>query len=105
MKRFFGRIKSYFFPHKGNTYRPHFFKKESVTAIAAVLIFLTIGYFALTTIVFHKTNFLAAVLPGVLTALTNDDRTQNGLGTLVENPLLKKAAEAKATDMVAKGYF
>ncbi|MES2014506.1 MAG: CAP domain-containing protein [Patescibacteria group bacterium] len=105
MKQFFWRIKNYFIPTRGNGYHPHFFRKESAMVIVAVLVFLQIGYFALTTVVFHKTNFLAAVLPGVLTALTNDDRATNGVGTLIEDPLLKKAAETKAVDMAAKGYF
>ncbi len=105
MKRPFRNLKNYFFPHQGNAHKPGFFKKDSVIAVAAVLVFLTASYFAVTTIVFHKTSFLAAVLPGVLTTLANEDRTQHGLGTLTRNPLLAKAAEIKAADMAAKGYF
>lgn len=106
MKRFFSHLKSYFFPHKGNAYRPHFFSKQSLVAVAALLIFLQIGYFVYTTTVLNtKSSFMAAVLPGVLTALTNSDRQANGVGELTEDPLLKKAAETKAADMAAKGYF
>jgi len=105
MKKFFWHIKNYFIPTAGNKYHPHFFRKETAIAIGAVLVFLQIGYFVHTTLVFNKTGFLAAVLPGVLTALTNDDRAKNGVGTLIEEPLLTVAAQKKAADMAEKGYF
>ncbi len=38
-------------------------------------------------------------------ALTNDERSQNSIGGLTENSLLDAAAQAKAADMAAKGYF
>lgn len=105
MKKFFWHIKNYFIPTPGNKYHPHFFRKETAMAIGAVLVFLQIGYFVHTTLVFNKTGFLAAVLPGVLTALTNNDRAINGVGTLTEEPLLTVAAQKKAADMAEKGYF
>lgn len=105
MKRLLWRIKNYFLPTAGNSYHPHFFRKQTAVAIVAVLVFLQIGYFVHTTLVFNKTGFLAAVLPGVLTALTNNDRATNGVGTLIEEPLLTQAAQKKAADMAEKGYF
>ncbi|MFA5877276.1 MAG: CAP domain-containing protein [Candidatus Paceibacterota bacterium] len=105
MKKFFWHIKNYFIPTVGNKYHPHFFRKQTIIAVVAVLVFLQVGYFVQTTLVFNKTGFLAAVLPGVLTALTNDDRATNGVGTLIEEPLLTQAAEKKAADMAEKGYF
>jgi uncharacterized protein YkwD len=48
---------------------------------------------------------LAAVVTAKLVALTNDDRSDNGLGTLTVSPALTAAAQAKANDMAAKGYF
>ena len=42
---------------------------------------------------------------GPIIALANQDRTAQGAGTLVEDSLLDKAAQAKADDMAAKGYF
>jgi len=47
----------------------------------------------------------AAVIQSDVIALTNDERTENDLGVLTENPTLDKAAQAKANDMAAKGYF
>jgi hypothetical protein len=105
MKRFGRKLRNFFFPTAANGYHPGIFTKEAVIGILAILLFLQIGYFAFVTVVLHRTNFLAAVLPGVLTALTNADRAQNGAGTLTENPLLDKAAQASVDDMAAKGYF
>jgi hypothetical protein len=50
-------------------------------------------------------NFLAAVVPGEIIALTNSARADNNVGQLAENKLLDAAAQAKASDMAAKGYF
>jgi uncharacterized protein YkwD len=48
---------------------------------------------------------LAAVVTSRLVSLTNDDRSDSGLGALTVNPQLTAAAQAKANDMAAKGYF
>ncbi|MDE2078864.1 MAG: hypothetical protein KGI73_00605 [Patescibacteria group bacterium] len=47
----------------------------------------------------------AAVLPGVVAALTNSDRAAVGLATLAENPLLDTAAQMKANDMLQNQYY
>lgn len=47
----------------------------------------------------------AAVNMPALVELTNQDRAAQGLGLVRENALLDQAAEAKASDMAAKGYF
>lgn len=101
----FSRLKHYFFPTAGNTYRPGIFSKNSVLAIVAVLVFGQAMWFGASVFVFKNSNFLGAVLPGVLTALTNTDRTANGLASLTADPLLAEAAQNKANDMAAKGYF
>lgn len=98
------RLHLYFFPHRHNGYAPHFFSTKSVVGVLALIILLEgayLGGVALLT----KTNFLAAVLPGTLVALTNSDRATNDAGMLTEDPLLAKAAQLKANDMAANGYF
>lgn len=52
-----------------------------------------------------SSNQYASVLAGVLVDLANGDRAQNDLHTLTMNPVLVAAAQAKADDMAAKGYF
>lgn len=50
-------------------------------------------------------QFLAAVVPADVVALTNSERSGNKLSSVTEDALLDKAAQAKANDMAAKGYF
>lgn len=99
------KLKNHFIPHKGNDYKPHLLRNESLLAIFAVIIVIELAFLAQIYIVFDKTKFLAAVLPGVLTSLTNDIRVDNSVPTLKVNPLLEKAAQMKADDMASRGYF
>lgn len=43
--------------------------------------------------------------PAQIVALSNSERLRNGLSALAENPLLQKAAEEKASDMIANDYW
>jgi uncharacterized protein YkwD len=54
---------------------------------------------------FMATNQFASVVSSVLVDLANTDRAAYNLGGLTVNPTLTKAAQAKADDMAAKGYF
>ncbi|OGI88445.1 hypothetical protein A2914_02350 [Candidatus Nomurabacteria bacterium RIFCSPLOWO2_01_FULL_41_21] len=98
-------FKKYFVPHEHNEFRPHFLRHETVFAFLLFIIILELGFLVQVFIVFDKTKFLAAVLPGVLTALTNEERQDLSLPPLTENELLTKAAVLKAEDMAEKGYF
>lgn len=104
-KPFLHHFQDYFFPHSRNNHRPHLFSAVSVTVLAVLIISLEAGYLVQTKVVFLKTNFLASVLPGVLVALTNQDRTANNLASVAEDVLLDKAAQLAALDMVTNGYF
>jgi len=46
-----------------------------------------------------------SIIDSDLVILTNENRDDAGLETLTVNPLLQQAAQAKALDMAAKGYF
>ncbi len=48
---------------------------------------------------------VAAVVSATLVDLANGDRASQDLPALTVNPLLVEAAQAKANDMAAKGYF
>ncbi len=105
MKQVLHDLKTFLIPCAENDHRPGFFRKESVISIFAIAVLVWGGYFVQTKLVFLKTNFLAAVLPGVLTVLANEDRAANGIPGLLEDPALARAAQNKANDMAAKGYF
>ena len=99
------RVKNYFIPSKDNAYRPRLLHRSWLVFFLA----LTLGTegFLVANLVARQTdqNFLAAVVPAEVIALTNSEREQYNLGDVSENNLLKQAAQAKAEDMAALGYF
>lgn len=105
MKKVFRWFKKYFIPHEHNNHEPHFLRHESMLFLFLLIILVEVGFLAQVFLVFDKTKFLAAVLPGVLTQLTNQEREAYDAPELKVNDLLTKAAELKALDMAEKGYF
>ena len=99
------KLKKYFIPHKGNEYKPHFFRGPAVLVSASLIGFLFVFASALSTIVVQNTSQLGAVISSVLVDLTNADRNANQLQGLKVSPLLEKVAQMKADDMASKGYF
>lgn len=103
------RLRKHFYdallPHEGNGFRPLLFTLGGVATVVAVMFLVQAAYFVQTRIVFTQTDFLASVLPGVLATLTNQDRAEAGIDTLIEDAQLARAAQMKAEDMAAKGYF
>lgn len=103
------RLRKHFYdallPHEGNSFKPLLFTMGGVAVVIAFLFLVQAAYFVQTKVVFKQTDFLASVLPGVLATLTNKDRAEAGLAMLTEDPALARAAQMKADDMAAKGYF
>lgn len=99
------RLHDAFFPHAGNGFKPAVFTASGIAAVLIAVLFVQAAYFFHTNVVFKQTNFLASVLPGVLATLTNQDRAKNGIQELVTDSTLARAAQLKAEDMAAKGYF
>ena len=98
-------LKKMFLPHEGNNHYPHFWKKNSIALFLAFVLLIEVGVFAQSFLNLKNNSYLAAILPAVLEALTNDQRSTNNASPLAENALLKAAAEAKAKDMATRGYF
>lgn len=105
MKGILELARHYFIPHPGNNHKPHLFRDHTVFFLMAFIIgteFVVIS----ASLLFHQTSFfLSAVLPNALVELTNQERVKSAVPVLKMNPLLAKAAEAKAKDMASKGYF
>jgi hypothetical protein len=101
-------LKRHFVPHHANFHRPKFLELHNIVSAALAVLMMELVFFVLPTSHFasflDKTN-LSAVLPGALSALTNDARAMNHAPALSENRLLDQAAELKARDMAEKGYF
>lgn len=73
----------------------------------AVLAFAALAIFGLSVLQSQvlKSPSLAAVISAVLVDLANEDRVENAVQSLTVSPILTRAAQAKADDMAAKGYF
>lgn len=103
--RLFERLKHHFVPSPGNAYRPHILHRPWLVFFF-VIILATEGFLVSNLIVRQSSqNFLAAVVPAEIIALTNTERASNNAGALTQDALLDKAAQAKADDMAANGYF
>lgn len=99
-------VKHYFIPHAGNNHRPYFLRNNSMRGLAGFVILAEILILmGLTVGVTGNFSNTAAVLPGVLGALANDERGAAHLTPLVENPVLDSIATLKAEDMARKSYF
>lgn len=97
-------VRKYLIPTEENNYKPHLVRKTSLAVISV----LALGIFVIGAFQnFFVTNssFLSAVLPSVLVELANTDRATDKLPLLVMNDQLTAAAQAKADDMAARGYF
>ncbi|MEX2014260.1 MAG: CAP domain-containing protein [Parcubacteria group bacterium] len=98
-------FRRHFLPHYDNNHHPHLLRYRSLLAAMAVVALLQsviiFGSFVLPRL--HRE--LAAVLPAVVTFLTNNARAERQLAEVKVDSVLTKAAQAKALDMAAKGYF
>lgn len=94
-----------FIPHAENEYRPRFFRVRAVLTVALIIILLSVAAFSLQSVLVRSHVFLAAVIESALVDFTNIDRASNELISLKVNPILQRAAQLKADDMAAKGYF
>ena len=95
----------HFIPSKHNAYRPHILRRPWLLFFLSLALAAE-GFLVANLLVRQSSEvFLAAVVSSEIIALTNSERTQNQVSTLVEHPALDRAAQAKAEDMANKGYF
>ena len=105
MKGFLQWLQDHFVPSHRNAYRPHLLRRRALLFLLGVVL-VAEGALVFNLLARQSGNgFLAAVIQSEILALTNAERAQNSVGTLKENTLLDKSAQAKANDMAAKGYF
>lgn len=98
-------IKNHLVPHRGNTHRPHLLRRGWLMAFLAVAL-ISEGVIVGHTLLLQGPDvFLAAVVKSDVITYTEDARAGEGGQALAENETLDAAAQAKAEDMAAKGYF
>src|SRR3989344_3261232 len=105
MQRLLQWVKDIFVPSKDNTYRPHVLRRGMLIFFLGLA--LAAEGFLVANLVTRQSgaSFLAAVVQSEIIALTNTARAEGGVGALTEQTQLDAAAQAKAQDMAAKGYF
>lgn len=104
-RHFHHKVYDFLVPHRGNLYRPFIFYASSVMAIAVIVIAFEFFYLFNVHYLVKNQSFLASIFPAAIVGLTNDDRQAHDVGPLTVDPLLEIAAQEKAQDMAARGYF
>ncbi|MBI5530605.1 MAG: hypothetical protein HY918_03840 [Candidatus Doudnabacteria bacterium] len=98
-------IYDHFIPHARNNYHPHILSHRSLALMSGLLVTVKIFTLSVLSLGAVMPAFSSAISTENIIVLTNQSRTQYGLNALKENSILDKAAQAKADDMLAKGYF
>ncbi len=107
MKKHF---KKYLVPHEDNDHQPHLLRDTSTrkliaTVCAIELVILVLILPTRPDVLTEKINNLAAIFPSVLVEKTNKTRVSVAMNELTVSDELVYAAQLKANDMAAKGYF
>ncbi len=105
MRDFLKKFTGHFVPGEHNAYRPHLLKKPWLLFFLSIIVTAEGLYVAGFLASQSARDLLSAVVPGEVIALTNTERSKIGDSALQENAQLDAAAQAKANDMAAKGYF
>lgn len=94
----------YFIPRHSNNHKAKLL--HSTTVLFLVLAVVSVQVFV--NFLTHKgyvLGYASNISPSEVIRLTNIKRQENGLAPLTDNPVLDRAALAKGTDMVNKGYW
>jgi hypothetical protein len=104
MKKHLKKISHIIIPKEKNGNIPHILKEELI-AVIAVFVAILFYFNQFNFDIIRNLNLSATVYPAVLADLTNDNRLNYGVSSLVWNSDLEKAAKLKAEDMAQNNYF
>lgn len=105
MQEFLKIVTGHFLPGHENAFRPHLLRKPWLLFFLTIVLTAESIFVASLLAGQSAYHMLSAVLPGEVIALTNVERSNLGGKVLTENAQLALAAQHKAEDMAAKGYF
>lgn len=98
-------VANHLLPHRGNAHRPHILRRGWLVAFLALAL-ASEGVILSNILISSGPNvFLAAVVRSEVVDYTREARLLEGGQALAENEVLNAAAQAKAEDMAARGYF
>ncbi len=98
-------IANHLLPWQGNTHRPHILRRQWLVALLGLAMLSEMVILGGSIFKAGPDVFLAAVVRSDVISYTGDARVGEGGEALIENGLLDDAAQAKAEDMAARGYF
>ncbi len=104
-KTFWSELKDHFVPHRGNDNNPHVLKHRVLAGYSVILILLKVAGIVLPVALPSSSLYSSAITIKNVVDLTNQTRTNLGLGELKINNKLVAAAQAKADDMLTNQYF
>ncbi len=104
-RRLTDRFHHHFIPSERNDHRPHSLRRDFLLSVVALT--CVIEGFLVTSLFLQSSyrEYTAAVLESVIVSLTNEKRDAHTLAAVKNDPKLTLAAQAKANDMAARGYF
>lgn len=105
MAKVMAALKNYFVPHAGNDHMPHILRRRAIVFALAVMMVAEMGFLLAAVYVVPRIKLFGLIEATALINETNSQRTAHGEAALAVSPLLTQAAQDKANDMVANGYF
>ncbi len=105
MKKAWGAFKRWFIPHPENGHKPHILRSRTVMVACTLAIAIEFFFLSGLSMPAFRSPILGDIVVSALTDGTNSARVTNGMPSLEVNPLLTEAAQEKANDMAANGYF
>lgn len=104
LKQTYFWLKTLFIPSENNDYQPRFLRSRFL--VWAVVLTLTLKIIVICLFLpIPKNLFFADITKIDIVNLLNKNRLSHGLNPLTENRKLDEAAQMKAQDMIANGYF
>lgn len=98
-------IRDHFIPHPRNNYHPHILGHRALALFSVLLVSVKIFTLAVLSVGPILPAFSSAITQENIFILANESRKAYNLRALVYNNSLAKAAQTKADDMLARGYF
>lgn len=95
----------YFIPQACNNYKPKILRTKSLAFITVSALLLKIALTAYLFLIYPSIGYMTGKIQDEIFNLINDERRSVNVETVSMNPILERAAQAKAEDMIGKNYF
>ena len=98
-------LKRHLIPHEGNDYKPHLLEEVAMFGLLC-LVLISFSVANIQSLLLISSDWLVgAILPAVVAAETNEERSDEAIPILVRSKELDRAATMKAEHMAAGEYF